>query len=632
MITAQVLYTRSRESAAVALGIGMVASSMGASRQLLGLMNQGGLSVSYNSITRATEVLGNESVGTAQKVVEGPHATCYDNFQTSTSNFVEQTANTRPKMQLGTFAVIYKLPASADPKHMRLADLQMREQQSRLLEIHDLRPKASSVKAYRYQTKVTIIGVLIQYVKGFESYAGVFKYKARRKHPEGHKNEFFPLRVSTIEEASIKGNNMVIDDIYPNQLKKDMAAVEEPLAVPSINDQLTNSRIRSVQLIRMPDVNWYEQHCFLKLAPAWFHGSMNGQFHVRHIHYGTLSEHGCLANCYAVLGKTRLGNAKPDYHTLEAANSQVLEGFILNAWALACGKKNLAAFAASKPTCDALWQMADNIITQYATPTAHHPSAGGRKCKVGLNGDVEVEDPVHENVVRLTRDLLLLKELVLAMRSGDIGRIEDILIELALFFRGAGANNYANELTFFAYNLNIVWTPEFADIMRDISLVNVSGLEGHAMGIDLNIEHLIGYLKALFAAKGIFGNWERCGNISASINNLMALKRRVTESLNLAYQGKTHTKADTKDLVLRMAEKASELKLQEIVAGRKAVLRPDLRALGLKKMASTGLNNFNKKVLSMRTGATVEVEEDEAPVPEFAEAEPINDILDYQGH
>ena len=31
--------------------------------------------------------------------------------------------------------------------------------------------------------------------------------------------------------------------------------------------------------------------------------------------------------------------------------------------------------------------------------------------------------------------------------------------------------------------------------MRDNMLVNVSGLEGHAMPIDLNIEHLIGELK-----------------------------------------------------------------------------------------------------------------------------------------
>ena len=31
--------------------------------------------------------------------------------------------------------------------------------------------------------------------------------------------------------------------------------------------------------------------------------------------------------------------------------------------------------------------------------------------------------------------------------------------------------------------------------MRDNILINPSGIPGHAMGIDLNIEHLIGYLK-----------------------------------------------------------------------------------------------------------------------------------------
>jgi hypothetical protein len=35
------------------------------------------------------------------------------------------------------------------------------------------------------------------------------------------------------------------------------------------------------------------------------------------------------------------------------------------------------------------------------------------------------------------------------------------------------------------------------DIMRDNMLVNMSGLEGHTMAIDINIEHLIGQLKVI---------------------------------------------------------------------------------------------------------------------------------------
>lgn len=35
--------------------------------------------------------------------------------------------------------------------------------------------------------------------------------------------------------------------------------------------------------------------------------------------------------------------------------------------------------------------------------------------------------------------------------------------------------------------------------MRDNALVNLTGLEGHCMPIDLNIEHLIKFLKARLA-------------------------------------------------------------------------------------------------------------------------------------
>ncbi|KAF6759086.1 hypothetical protein DFP72DRAFT_806861, partial [Ephemerocybe angulata] len=62
-------------------------------------------------------------------------------------------------------------------------------------------------------------------------------------------------------------------------------------------------------------------------------------------------------------------------------------------------------------------------------------------------------DPVHENVVRLTQDLLLLKELIAAMKDGNFGCIEDILVELALFYCGAGVHNYANETLHLFYNL-----------------------------------------------------------------------------------------------------------------------------------------------------------------------------------
>ena len=105
-------------------------------------------------------------------------------------------------------------------------------------------------------------------------------------------------------------------------------------------------------------------------------------------------------------------------------------------------------------------------------------------------------------------------ELVHAVSDGDFGRIEDILPDLACIFHGAGSNNYVTEILHLLFNIKEVWTPEFVyvviprdsverwhynsrNIMQDMMLVNVSGLPGHTMCIDLNIEHLIRYLKVV---------------------------------------------------------------------------------------------------------------------------------------
>ena len=122
-----------------------------------------------------------------------------------------------------------------------------------------------------------------------------------------------------------------------------------------------------------------------------------------------------------------------------------------------------------------------------------------------------LDDISHQNSLLLTRDLLYMVELTSAISEGDFGCVEDLLPTLAKIFQGAGSNNYCMEILHFLANLKYIWTPKFAcvhtnsanlnsyhhvsDIMRDNMIVNVSGLPGHFMAVDLNIEHLIGYLK-----------------------------------------------------------------------------------------------------------------------------------------
>ncbi|KAH9036996.1 hypothetical protein EDB85DRAFT_2142800 [Lactarius pseudohatsudake] len=143
--------------------------------------------------------------------------------------------------------------------------------------------------------------------------------------------------------------------------------------------------------------------------------------------------------------------------------------------------------------------------------------------------------------------------------------------------------------------------------MHNNMLINPSGLPGHSMGINLNIEHLIRYLKTLFAAKGIYSNWDRLGNISAGINYLQLVKKQVTKSLKSGYQGSTHTDVDISALVWRIANKARELELQTTIVDQEdnLTLRPvaNIFTTGFKKFQTSSLVTFNKKLADMRQGS-----------------------------
>lgn len=151
-----------------------------------------------------------------------------------------------------------------------------------------------------------------------------------------HKTTFFPLKVSTIEEASVDGNLHVHDDIYIHQVGKDPKTFGN-YAIPCFNDQLTNSRIRGVQLLREEDVNNWERRSVFQLGFGLFPMVKNLIWPILTTHRGKVESIGSLAYYFLVLQKVRLGSDRPDYYTLLAALIEILDGLILNAWHEECG-------------------------------------------------------------------------------------------------------------------------------------------------------------------------------------------------------------------------------------------------------------------------------------------------------
>jgi hypothetical protein len=282
------------------------------------------------------------------------------------------------------------------------------------------------------------------------------------KASENPSGIFLMLRVATIEENSIKGNIAVLRNIYIDQLglKEDDFT---NLAIPCINDQSTNARIRGAKAARADDVNPFTRIQCFQLAPGLFHMLMNLLWAVLHVHRGSINSVGSLAYWFSVLDRKRLSSPQPDFHTLRSSLFQILDGLLLACCTIELkkhGYPDFSSFAASQPPLDQLHNMATSIISSFAKPDNTSPPSH-LYTKTAAN-QTEKSASRFKNITALIRDLLYTRELSTTISSGDWGRIEDILGTLAMMFKGAGANNYCTEILHLIQNLKVVWTAKFA--------------------------------------------------------------------------------------------------------------------------------------------------------------------------
>ncbi|PBK87912.1 hypothetical protein ARMGADRAFT_908584, partial [Armillaria gallica] len=428
IVTAQVLHLRSQTCSKLQTILGLFASANGASRQMIDFLNHASLSVSYTTLQNINVALADRSVYQAAILSFRGHSMAYDNYNAKSSIFIEQFFNGMSKVQSGTFTLIYPLRFVEDPNHLLLAPILKRFKTSTDVTLADIRSRVDQMASYRHQTQVTLLNILMKYVEGF-SYLkdnSAIRYKARRQLTSTPKTEFYPLRMATIKEATIEGNL-----------------------------HLTLSRARSCQLERLGDMTPWSRRDPFQTYVGKFHMDMNYKWGIRHKHYSAAKQLRSLSYYFVLLEKKRLAGEKPDFHTLSAAYDQILDGLVLNAWRVKCG--SLEEFTKSKPSARELLQWAADVFDEFGTPM--EPTIIEDNDSTPNNSD---DDPAHQNVRLLVRDLLYARELSLAISIRDVGRIEDILADLAAIFRGCGSNKYAMEIVHLLFNLKQVWPTEFA--------------------------------------------------------------------------------------------------------------------------------------------------------------------------
>lgn len=434
VIVKQLAYQRSGNSLGFPATFGLFLWANGAPRHVIDAAHHCCLSIDYSSIHTLIGNLGNEGLQLAVAAVRGMHAIGYDNMNLSTSVFVEQRGlGTPAKVTSGTWGIIYPLP-DADPTHMKLAPIT-----ARLLALgpealkfeRDIKPTRANLDSVNNAFILRIIQVLFRHVNGFKGaqYSGNEELRCSPIRLTAQKPRCtvqLPLRVTTVEEASTAGNSLFQDVAYIHQLQADPEKLGE-YAIPTYNDQLTNSRIRSVKSDRASDINPWERRDPFQPMMGLFHLCYNLANAILHLHRGALDQIGCLNHWFYLLGKTRLSGEKPDYHTLITAMSQILDGIILSIWEYLCmesessdtassseessnhpettaGHKpvppgplsssdtpkesritSLDAYAATEPDAAELLSKAKAILLDYITPLQPSLTAEMKKVKVDLD-------------------------------------------------------------------------------------------------------------------------------------------------------------------------------------------------------------------------------------------------------
>ena len=389
---------------------------------------------------------------------------CYDNINISSSIFVEQRgAGTPAKVQSGTFAILYGL-RNAALDDLKLQPIMNRYRNCNGLSPEDLCLSLDQLKCLDHQFSVIVLRVLFKYCRHYSAYSSdpTLQPIARRALTANDKTQQFPLWTTTIEESSVHGNLLVHEDAYLVQLGQETDDLVK-YAIPSINDQSTNACIRGAQVLCIYDHDPWSRRDIFQLGFGLFHLCMNLIWALLHVHRGSLHQMGSLTYFFALMEKACLSGDHPDYHTLLAALTQVLEGIILAAWLDELG--DLADFAKTNPSAQDLLLRAHSILNRCACPLESWRK--GSKAKdprvPPYPGALDpLEDIAHQNILLLTRDLLYMIELTSAISEGDFGRVEDLLPALAKSFRGAGSNNYCVEILHFITNLKHIWTPKFA--------------------------------------------------------------------------------------------------------------------------------------------------------------------------
>ncbi|KAJ7886060.1 hypothetical protein B0H13DRAFT_2235222 [Mycena leptocephala] len=331
-----------------------------------------------------------------------------------------------------------------------------------------------------------------------------------------------------IPEASYEDNANLIRE-WLRQLALDSPEHQKKLSYEEVmawvGDQLTVDRLRNLFRFRAEDDNGFERLDWLVVPPGWLHIQMAFANSIHKQHLGTSKGRG-LSAAFDILGRKGLQSSQtegPFFHDLSETLHIIAEAQIRELW-LEVGKTtNLAELR--KKTPEELHTIASTIISYHASSEA----LAHLKRKA-------VTDDIKSQSIMFLRDVIPFILLRSAVRSGDIGIMEDMIPLLLYRFVGGRNSNYAIEMLELLQGLH-------RESYRNLNcwVINNTGRHAGHMPIDEAQEMNIKDIKVTYRSEGPNIDCEYIKKLHPAIHVIRAVNAHMETEFKTRVRGSKHT-------------------------------------------------------------------------------------------
>ena len=178
-------------------------------------------------------------------------------------------------------------------------------------------------------------------------------------------------------------------------------------------------------------------------------------------------------------------------------------------------------------------------------------------------------DQVLARSIAFMRDSMISREAALASAEGDPGRLYEAIKVMLFTFAGSSHSNYTGYLLEMIVKLELESSPQLKQAILRLSLVNLTGEEGHFSAGDFIQEYFNRLLEAVVQKKGVEYGDNFVRNIwSRNLHHIARLKSTWLEGVGLASRSNRHTNAKTTAEIKILMQVYQETELHSFRSGR----------------------------------------------------------------